>query len=392
MTVVEFLESGSLFDLVSPTEAKAATKVPVLKNGFVHVSEGGVVPVSFRRRAMSSEPRPMASSEDIAFERYVATFHFSRCPSSQPITPVTGPKSPTGAREKLVELAMPFDESSLLPPAAVGCDDDSPEPVGVAKAPPSPTSAGSPASSPGGSPSSVAAACRTPTFSRLRADAPAFVPNQSACMVMSPCTKQNGDSPTTRSGPLPDSTGATVGLAGEGPLFQAASKFGSGSTSPSALGEAGTGGVESSPKLTCVLLGQRGATEGPKAIHEGNAEHTPSMVSMDSSTTTAPSNGEEVRNDGCTVSSTSAAATPGLPYILGRQVLSQGAYSMPRSSEGESFGRFSSDGHGHRPRNRGTRGGGSESRQVHGGSGRNKKGGSAASTRQLVWRPKASTD
>lgn len=75
---VEALERDSYFHLVNPgvgcQELKVEAEAPWLKYGFVHL--GSSPSSAMRRRCVSAEPRPSGEAEDIAFVRYVATFHF----------------------------------------------------------------------------------------------------------------------------------------------------------------------------------------------------------------------------------------------------------------------------------------------------------------------------
>lgn len=103
----EVLELGSYFELVSSPEGRDG-KVAALRHGFVHLRGNSATPPR-RRRALSAEVRSCFEAEELAFARYVATFHFCRTSEIEGAAafPASGGKTPTGARRALVEFAMP---------------------------------------------------------------------------------------------------------------------------------------------------------------------------------------------------------------------------------------------------------------------------------------------
>lgn len=89
------MERASYFHLVNPSvgcqEPKMEAEASWLKYGFVHL--GSSPSSGTRRRCVSAEPRPSSEAEDIAFIRYVATFHFGGANS------FTGPTSSSSGRQ-----------------------------------------------------------------------------------------------------------------------------------------------------------------------------------------------------------------------------------------------------------------------------------------------------
>lgn len=198
MTVLEVLESGSCFGLVAGVgkAVEARQQVVALKHGFVHVSEGGTPPSS--RRSISADARPVDDAEELAFQRYIAVYHFSHratCStrgSATPMSPFSSPVTPTGARDKLLELAT-------LPAAAA---EASPR-CGGSPLPDTPsTAAGTPRPT-FSSQLSASAACWTPppmkADSRLRAEAPAFVPHHATpSPLQQPTPQHTAQAPTMK--------------------------------------------------------------------------------------------------------------------------------------------------------------------------------------------------
>mmetsp|Transcript_18953 Transcript_18953/g.30773 ORF Transcript_18953/g.30773 Transcript_18953/m.30773 type:complete len:426 (+) Transcript_18953:112-1389(+) len=179
------LELGSCFELVSTSESKLS-KATALRYGFVHLS-GSDVGTSSPRRAYSAEPRGSKEVEDIAFARYVATFHFSSRRSSVAAAAEGGLKTPTGARQKLADLASPCLACGPSPerPEDLQLDEQS-EGEGSAAAE---AIASEQVSSPHGADGSAALddakeLCPPDSPTRMRADAPTFVPQSVRCIPL----------------------------------------------------------------------------------------------------------------------------------------------------------------------------------------------------------------
>lgn len=199
---VESLELGSCFVLASPKmeSSKSPCMVPVLKHGFVHLreplDEGSPEPVSrCGPRSPSAPPRPVLEEEELAFSRYVATFHFSRgtptesgsggstccSPTWCPKTPTglcsspkgSSPKTPTRAKETLLQLATSPDTCPNMSLEEVCRDLRAADVIG-------PQDAAESAGEVTGVVDGAVAKedeVATPGSFRLRADAPAFVPS-----------------------------------------------------------------------------------------------------------------------------------------------------------------------------------------------------------------------
>jgi len=82
---MESLELGSCFHLVSSTVGQQPRKMEMLKHGFIHMRGPSSSPGPRMRgkRSFSAEPCTAAHAEEIAFMRYVATFHFAQNSSSE---------------------------------------------------------------------------------------------------------------------------------------------------------------------------------------------------------------------------------------------------------------------------------------------------------------------
>jgi len=204
---LEALEESSCFDLVEAVKTNGlkedTRKVAALRHGFVHVDGADLMEAaspSRRRRAKSAEPRPVSEAEELAFARYVATFHFlhsesapasptdspADCKSFMPKTPTT----PGNARRALLEFATPVktfaDPGEIEPapelklPPAVETKRIPDFPLGVFT---TPVKESVPRPVRTASSFNAAAAAFSPTRmsesdrSRLRAEAPSFVPS-----------------------------------------------------------------------------------------------------------------------------------------------------------------------------------------------------------------------
>lgn len=148
----EDLEASSCFDL-SPWSPSRLQEVKALRNGFIHVPLSSPASV---RRSRSAEPRSSAESEDLAFERFVATFHF-QAPST--------PLKQGASRELDHELDPPEDTTADVSPAFASEDEWPLEPA-VECDSPSRMRTDAPEFIPGGGVSPL----------NMRADAPTFVP------------------------------------------------------------------------------------------------------------------------------------------------------------------------------------------------------------------------
>jgi len=101
------LEQASCFALIAPLGEAAA-----LRHGFVHLRpcDSKVDEPVRGRRARSCTARVSADDEDLAFERYVATFHFLRtrppADSAEPSKANDSFRAPTRARDALEKLTM----------------------------------------------------------------------------------------------------------------------------------------------------------------------------------------------------------------------------------------------------------------------------------------------
>lgn len=133
-----------------------------MRHGFVHVrgASSSPAPCPHSRRSVSAEPRPATDEEELAFSRYVATFHFSRTTSAELSRPTARALAMLGAADVALQLTP---KPANAPAPAFGA-----KPGGPAKGATVGQQAG---------PAATVAATPPPCFtSRLRADAPAFVP------------------------------------------------------------------------------------------------------------------------------------------------------------------------------------------------------------------------
>jgi len=174
---VESLELGSCFHLVSPTVGQKPQKEMMLRHGFLHVrdSSGSPTRSPTGRRSVSAEPRPPTDEEELAFARYVATFHFSK---EEMRRPTKGQPALTGWSRTSSEpwtqplsglsrtSSEPWSQDSSSQGSCGGMESLIPGPRGTA-APPY-------------------TAEPPPVISRLRADAPAFVPQATPAPVATP--------------------------------------------------------------------------------------------------------------------------------------------------------------------------------------------------------------
>lgn len=331
------LELGSCFELVSSAHGRQC-KVAALRHGFVHLSESEAAPLG-HRRSRSAEPRTQAEAEAMAFERYVATFHFAW--RKEALNPRDGVlKSPTGARQKLAELALPqgFSAFSIHPESEKHqCEPLSPVstadsfnidneafPVEVALVPEVP------AVSPPGSPS------------RLRADAPAFVPGVAAKgpLLTLPQGRTHGTVESTGQAPVVTAFGlgpSAYSYINQREAGARAAPPPPPSAPPRLMAPSGPLGQiprppAAAPKLTQALLESARRTQHHRLSFNGAMLETASHGSC-SSSTTVPSSAEEALRRTSTYSQDARFSRERAHNVIAKSQKAGGSGSISRNTK-----------------------------------------------------------